>query len=106
MKIMYSPDAKDKLVCIKEHMSSKITGNIMKAIRRLTSAPRRCPSVEKMLGIQSPYYFLHVEHYLVFYRVEKDTLFVAEIFNEKENYMWKMFGIPLRTEESIDYWGE
>ena len=33
-------------------------------------------------------------------------VFIADIYNEREDFMWKMFGIKLRTQESQDYWGE
>ena len=31
---------------------------------------------------------------------------IAEMFGEKEDFMYKLFGISGRTQESIDYWGE
>ena len=79
---------------------------IMKKIKGLTISPRRCPSVENMLGIPNPYYFLHTNHYYVFYRIEDDNIYVADIYNEREDFLWKMFRIRLRTDESIEYWGE
>ena len=78
----------------------------MNAINGLTANPRKCPSIESMLEIPSPYYFLHAEHNYVFYRIEQETIFVTDIYHEREDFMWKMFGIRLRTQESIDYWGE
>lgn len=31
---------------------------------------------------------------------------VAEMFDEREDFMYKLFGISSESEESIDYWGE
>ena len=59
-----------------------------------------------MIGISSPYFFLHVEHNYVFYRIDRNVIYIVDIYNEREDFMWKMFGIRLRTQESIDYWGE
>lgn len=59
-----------------------------------------------MLGIPSSYFFLHIEYYYVFYRIEKDIIYITDIYNEREDIMWKMFGIKLRTQESEDYWGD
>ena len=42
----------------------------------------------------------------VFYRIEEGIIYVTDIYNEREDFMWDMFGIRLRTDESIDYWGE
>ncbi len=106
MKIRYSPDARDKLQQIKKHSGIKTVSTMMKTIKQLTSYPRRCPSIENMLGIPSPYYFLHTESHYIFYRIEKEIIYVADIYNEREDFMWKMFGLSLRTDESIRYWGE
>ena len=59
-----------------------------------------------MLGIPAPYRFLHVEQNYAFYRIESDTVYVVDIYNEREDFMWKMFRVNLRTPESIDFWGE
>jgi len=106
LKIRYSPDASDKLRNLKQTAGSKTVRNLMNAINGLTANPRKCPSIENMLEIPSPYYFLHAEHNYVFYRIEYETIFVTDIYHEREDFMWKMFGIRLRTQESIDYWGE
>ena len=79
---------------------------ITKAINDLKSNPLKCPSVERILGIPSKYYFLHIESNYVFYSVDKENVYITDIYNEREDFMWKMFGIRLRTDESIDYWGE
>ena len=46
------------------------------------------------------------EHNYIFYRIEEGIIYVTDIYNEREDFMWDMFGIRLRTDESIDYWGE
>lgn len=106
MKIKYSPDAREQLKQIKRILGDRSTGKILKAINRLADNPWMCPTIEKMLGVPSPYHFLHVEQNYVFYRINKENVFVTAIYNEREDFMWKMFGIRLRTDESIEYWGE
>ena len=106
MKIKYSPDAREQLKQIKRIAGDRSTGKILKAINRLADNPWMCPTIEKMLGVPSPYHFLHVEQNYVFYRGNKENVFVTAIYNEREDFMWKMFGIRLRTQESRDYWGE
>lgn len=106
MKIKYSPDARDRLKQIKNDAGTKVVGTITNGINNLKNTSKRCPSIENMLGIPSPYYFLHIEHNYVFYRIDDDIIFVTAICNEREDFMWKMFGIRLRTQDSIDYWGE
>lgn len=37
---------------------------------------------------------------------EKDVIYITDIYDEREDFMWKMFRIRLRSQESIDFWGE
>lgn len=106
MKIRYSPNARDRLKQIKQDYGVSAVDKIMKEIRSLALNPRRCPRVENMLGIPSPYYFLHIKRNYIFYRIDESALYVTDIYDERENFMWKMFGINLRTDDSIDYWGD
>lgn len=106
MKIKYSPDARDRLKTIKSDYSIKLASVITKSIRMLSDNPRLGPSVENMLGISSPYFFLHTNGYYVFYRLEPEYIFITDIFSEREDFMWKLFGIRLRTQESFDCWDE
>lgn len=113
-KLKYSPDASDKLRELNKQIISsngktaanKIVSKIMGDIRGLRDNPEKDPSVEALLGIPTSYRVLHVEHNYAFYRVENDTVFVTDIYNEREDFMWKMFRVNLRTQESIDFWGE
>ena len=113
-KLKYSPDARDKLCEIKKQIAmshgvqvaARILSKIVKDIRGLQENPERGPSVEALLGIPSPYRFLHVEHNYVFYRLEEDTVFVTDIYNEREDFMWRLFRVNLRTQDSSDFWGE
>ena len=50
----------------------------MSEIRGLQENPKKGASVEVMLGISTPYRFLHVEQNYAFYRLENDTVFVTD----------------------------
>ena len=63
-------------------------------------------SAASVLGIPSEYRFLHIGQNYVFYKVKDDAVLVVQIYNEQENFMQKLFGIELRTQESIEFWGE
>lgn len=106
LKIYYTPDARDKLKQLKVKMGVKTANRIITAINTLSSNPYQCPSIKNMLGIPSPYHFLHAEHHYIFYRISQNRLLISDIYNERENFMQKLFGISLRTQKSIDYWGE
>ena len=113
-KLKYSPDASDRLREIKKQIAvsygkenaTKIVSKIMGEIRGLQNNPQKGPSVEEMLNIPTAYRFLHVEQNFVFYRIENDTVYVTDIYNEREDFLWRMFRVNLRTRDSIDFWGE
>lgn len=113
-KLKYSPDASDKLKELKKQIAAtygsdvatKVVSKIMREIRNLQDHPEKGPSVEAVLGIPTPYRFLHVEKNYAFYRIETDTIYVTDIFNEREDFLWRMFRVNLRTQDSIDFWGE
>ncbi len=113
-KLKYSPDASDKLRELNKQITAnygkpvatKIVSKIMGEIRDLQNNPEKGPSVEAMLGISTPYRFLHVEQNYAFYRIENGTIYVTDIYNEREDFMRRMFRVNLRTQDSIDFWGE
>ena len=113
-KLKYSPDASDKLRKLNrqitgsngKQVATRIVSRIMGEIRGLQNNPEKGPSIEALLGIPNPYRFLHLPHNYAFYRIENDTVYVTDIYNEREDFMWEMFRVNLRTQESIDFWGE
>lgn len=113
-KLKYSPDASDKLKEVKKQISAsygkdvskKIVSKILVEIRGLQDNPEKGVSVEAILNIPTSYRVLHVEKNYAFYRIEKDTVYITDIYNECEDFMWRMFRINLRTQDSIEFWGE
>ena len=43
---------------------------------------------------------------MIFYRIESEKIIIVEMFDERKDFMYKLFGISTRTQESIDYWGD
>ena len=81
-KIQYSPDSLEKLHKIKQDI-----------IGRYGAEKAKCV-------------ILYVQHNYAFYRIEGDVVWIIDIFNERKDFMWKLFGIQTTTQESEDYWGE
>ncbi len=51
---------------------------IMKGIRNLSDYPRQCPTIERVLGIPSSYYFLPIEYTYIFTGL-KITQFILQL---------------------------
>lgn len=113
-QLKYSPDSIEKLKEIKREIATqyglkianRIISKMMKSIRDLQHFENKGQSVEGLTGISCDYRFLYVQHNYVFYRVENDTVWITDIYNEKEDFMWKLFGIRTTDPETEDYWGE
>lgn len=54
----------------------------------------------------SDYRYLFVSKNYVFYSIESDCIRIINIYNEKEDFMWLLFGVDTTPQETKDYWGE
>ncbi len=111
-KIKYTPDAAEKLRNINKSIfekygstvAKKVIGQIAEAIRGLAEYEQKGVSVEKMLGISSDYRYIYVSRNYVFYRIEDKCIKIVNIYNEKEDFMWQLFGIDTTPSETLEYW--
>ena len=113
-KIKYTPDAAEKLRAINSAITAQygskkakeVVGKITRAIRGLIDNEQKGPAVEKMFDVISDYRYIFVSKNYVFYRIEDDCIKIINIYNEKEDFMWLLFGIDTTPQETIDYWNE
>lgn len=113
-KLKYSPDAIEKLHKIKQDITIKygaeaannVIKKMTKSFRDLQQFENKGPSVESVIGIPCDYRLLYVQHNYVFYCVKDDTVWITDIYNEKEDFMWKLFGIKTTAQDTEDYWNE
>ena len=47
-----------------------------------------------------------VEHNYFVYRIQGDIILILEVFNEKEDFIYQLFGVQTTTQDTIDFWGE
>ena len=113
-KIKYTPDAADKLRALKIAISQeygsnnakKIVKSITDAIRGLCEYEERGPEVSKMFDVVSDYRYIFVGKNYVFYRIEEKDIRIINLYHEKEDFMWQLFGVDTTPQETIDYWNE
>lgn len=43
---------------------------------------------------------------MFFIELNQKKIIIVEMFDERKDFMYKLFGISTRTQESIDYWGD
>lgn len=113
-KVEYSQIVRNKLINLKAHLTAEFGSEVSrKSIKKITMVARELGRFEKkgisvsaMFNIECDYRYIYVEHNYLFYRIEKEKVLVVEMFNECEDFIYKLFGISTRSQESIDYWGE
>lgn len=113
-KIKYTPDAADKLRELKKAISQeygvdsakKIVKSITDAIRGLCDYEEKGPEVSKMFDVVTDYRYIFVSKNYVFYRIEDKYIRIINLYHEKEDFMWLLFGVNTTPQETIDYWDE
>jgi len=102
-KIKYTPDAADKLRKMKKTISqeygvesaNKTLKSITEAIRGLCDYEEKGPEVSKMYNVVTDYRYLFVAKNYVFYRIEDKYIRIINLYHEKEDFMWQLFGIDI-----------
>ena len=86
--------------------ATDVVKRITASIKDLLVNEKKGPSVEAMFGVETDYRYLVAAPNYVFYKIEDDCIKVLNIYHEKEDFMWQLFGIDTTLEETIDYWKE
>lgn len=113
-KLVYSYRYKVKLKEIKRYLEIRFGNMVSKrTLREITDKLHYLQqyensgvSIRELFGINTDYRYVYVAHNYVFYRSEADSIYIVNIYNEREDYMMKLFGIKTTTQETEDYWGE
>lgn len=113
-KVEYSQVVRRKLKALKLRLTAEFgPETAAKVLKRITDSAKRLADFEEkgvmlssMFDIHCDYRYLYVGHNYLFYRIEKDKIIIVEIFDEREDFMYKLFGISSISRESIDYWDE
>ena len=87
-------------------VSQKALKNITTAARSLLNFEDKGIAVSTMYDVECDYKYLYVKHNYLFYRIEKNKIIIVEMFDEREDFMQKLFGITSISKEEDDYWGE
>ena len=113
-EISFSPEAINDLEGIKERIDEEfgskkekeILRAIMKDIKRLRQYPNMDIKLFERFDIETDYKCICSHKNYVFYRLEKDTIRVIRVLNEKRDFLYVLFGINMSSEESDKYWDE
>ena len=113
-KLEYSALVKKKMKALKkwlaEHFGEDTAKKVLTGITDdadiLIKYEKSGTNIAEMYDIDTDYWYLFTHQHYLIYRIEKGKVTIVQMFNEREDFMMKLFGISGRTQESIDYWGE
>ena len=113
-KIEYSQIVRRKMKKLKENLkeqfgditASKGIKAITESVRQLSNFPLKGISVSEMFEVDTDFRYIYVKKNYLFYYLEGDKIIIAEMYDEREDFMFKLFGIRSESEESADYWNE
>lgn len=112
--VEYSLIVRQKLKELKNDLTKRFGSDVSKrSIKQITEAARSLGEFEEkgisvfsMYGIECDYRYLYVGHNYLFYRIERKQIIIVEMFDEREDFMWKLFGIKTTLQDTDDYWNE
>lgn len=113
-KLVYTPAAIAKLAKLRKYLDfqfgSKIRKDKMKnlysRIHLLLDNENTGISVREVYGIDCEYRCIYVEKNYVFYLVTETEIQIIKIYDDREDFMQKMFGIHTTSPEAEEYWDE
>ncbi len=113
-RIDLSPEALEDLQRLEEYLENEygkdsaetIVGKVMDSIGNLLQFPDSGVSVFEKYNIICDYLYIVASHNYVFYRKERDVIRVIRVLNEKQDFMYILFGIKSTLQETEDYWKE
>ena len=113
-KVEDSQIVRKKLKKLRENLTTEFNSEISKkAVKKITDVARGLGDfaeegvlVSSIYDVESDYRYIYVGHNYLFYRVEIDKIIIVEMFDEREDFMYKLFGISTISQESIDFWDE
>ena len=113
-KLYYSQDYRDKIRLMKKDLDTRFDKETrLKVFKKINSRIQSIKqnenigiSVKEMFGVENDYQVIYVAKNYVFYRIEERDIFIINIYNEREDFMWKLFGIKTTSKETEDYWNE
>lgn len=113
-KIVYSPDAIEKIQKIERQVRAEYGDNTARKVKKAITARIRSlqtlegqgVSMYDLFGVTPDYRRLFVAHNYVFYLIEGETIQIVNLYHEKEDFMYKLFGVINTDEEAEAYWDD
>jgi len=99
-EIVYSQKYREKIFGLKQYLNENFGESVCKntlknitgTINNLILFPKSGQSVKDVFGIESDYWYIYILQNYIFYRITKEKIEIINIYNEKEDFIKKLFG--------------
>lgn len=113
-KVEYSQIVRNKLKKLKEQLVDKFgtkvakknIDKILQNVESLAEFEEMGVLLSSIYNIECDYRILHTQRNYLIYRVELEKVIIVEMFDERENFMYKLFGIQTLLKDDTDYWDD
>ncbi|MCR5402411.1 MAG: type II toxin-antitoxin system RelE/ParE family toxin [Butyrivibrio sp.] len=113
-RIRYSQDYKEKISRMRRYLDAyfgnekriKIFKQINTRIQSIKENENIGISVREMFCVDTEYRYIYEAKNYIFYRIDENDIYIVNIYDEREDFMWKLFGIRTISQETEDYWKE
>ena len=108
-KVVYSQLVKNKLLKLKtelageygEQKAKEILTAMADHVDMLGQHEESGVNIAHIYDVDTDYWYLFTNHNYFIYRIEEKKVIVVQMFNEREDFMMKLFGVSGRTQESL-----
>ncbi len=87
-------------------VAKRVIKNILQAGDSLGEFEELGLPLSSMYDIECDYRILHTNRNYLIYRIQQDEVIVVEMFDEREDFMYKLFGIETLIQTNSDYWDD
>ena len=113
-EIEYSLIVRNKLKDLRKKLTQKYGTDISKkSIKKITDSVRSLEifglkgmKVSDAYDVECDYRYFYTNHQYIFYRIEEKKIIIVEMFDEREDFMWKLFQIDTTSQETYLFWKE
>ena len=113
-EIEYSLIVRNKLKDLREKLTQSYGTDISKkTIKKITDSVRSLEifelkgmKVSDTYDVECDYRYFYTNHQYIFYRIESEKIIIVEMFDEREDFMWKLFQIDTTSQETYLFWKE
>ncbi len=111
-KVEYSQIVRYKLHKLKiqltqnfgEKVSKIIIDKILRTVESLETFEEMGLLLSSIYDIECEYRILHVRRNYIIYRVELEKIIIVEMFDEREDFMYKLFGVRTLIQDEDVNW--